>query len=74
MASGKSPLAVISSAATIDELHEIWVWNVENHGLARGDAYSQFLADNIAKLAVDYAAGKPVKGRGICGTGLRAAV
>jgi plasmid stabilization system protein ParE len=63
MAPDKPPLAIIRSPAAIDELHEIWVWNVQNHGLARADGYAQFLADNIAQLAVDYAAGKAVVGR-----------
>jgi plasmid stabilization system protein ParE len=63
MASGKSPLAIIRSPAAIHELHEIWVWNVQNHGLTRADAYAQFLADSIAKLAINYGVGKPVIGR-----------
>lgn len=60
MASSKPPLAIIHSPVAIDELHEIWVWNVKNPGLAPADAYAQFLADNIAKLAVDYDVGRPV--------------
>ena len=63
MAPGKPPLAIIRSPAAIDELHQIWVWNVQNNGLARADAYAQFLADCIAKLAVDYAMGAPVQAR-----------
>ncbi len=63
MAPGKPPLAIIRSPAAIDELHQIWVWNVQNNGLARADAYAQFLADCIAKLAVDYATGTPVDAR-----------
>jgi plasmid stabilization system protein ParE len=63
MAPGKPPLAIIRSPAAIDELHQIWVWNVRNNGLARADAYAQFLADRIAKLAADYSSGTPVDAR-----------
>lgn len=60
----KSPaLAVIYSPTALDELDEIWDWNLEHNGFNQAQAYRQFLLENINSLAVQHNSGRTVATR-----------
>ena len=60
MASDQFPLIVIRSPAAIEEMHEIWLWNAQNHGDSHADQHLRFLKESIADLAGKHARGKVV--------------
>jgi plasmid stabilization system protein ParE len=63
MAAQQSPLAVIRSPSAIDELHAIWLWNVQRYGVDHADDYLRFLNDGIEDLSRSYARGKMIRTR-----------
>ncbi len=44
-------MKVIYARAAVSELDEIWMWNLEHHGLTQAQAYITFIQDQIESLS-----------------------
>jgi len=63
MAKKQPRLAVVLADLAIDQLDEIWSWNLNRYGLEHADAYLAFLKTAIDKLDRTYSEGKIVPSR-----------
>lgn len=56
-------LTVRFSGDSLKTLDSIWDWNAQAYGPDHADAYISFLRQTVERLAISYAAGRPVPHR-----------